>query len=82
MTAERESQISEARLFLRWAADALNETERAAVEDYALERPDAETAEKLGITRGGVWMGRKSGLAKLKKRLEAAGIRRMEDLIR
>ncbi len=80
-SCEKARAIHETRQLLRWAAQALTATEKAALTGLALERTQRETASGLPVTRGAVFMAQQSGLAKMRRRLHAVGIRRAEDLL-
>jgi hypothetical protein len=78
---DRACATHEASLYLRWAAEGLNPTERAALDAYALDLPLSHVAGQLGVTRGGAWMAQQSGLARMRRRLVALGITSAEDLL-
>jgi DNA-directed RNA polymerase specialized sigma24 family protein len=77
MTAE----LSEARLIIRFAANALSPIERAAVAAFISETPEREASVEHGITRGGVWMARQRAFVKMRKRLAMLGIESAEDVL-
>jgi hypothetical protein len=75
------AEAAEARLILRWAGQILTAAERAAIEGLVSEESATVTAKRLGITRGGVWMAKASGLQKLRLRLQRLGIQSTTELI-
>ena len=78
---EKLCAIHEAGLFLRWAANALNSRERAALAALAMEMTCSEAAPHVGLTRGGVWMAQQSAFEKMRRRLKVVGITKVEDLL-
>lgn len=79
--SERACAIRETGMVLRWAAQVLTPTERAALEGLALGRTEEQIASSLPVGRSGVWMARQSGLEKMRRRLALLRIRRAEDLL-
>lgn len=80
MTLQERSEITEARLLLRWAASNLTETERLAVTSWLAEETLVEACIGSGVTRGGIWMARQSAIRKMRERLEILGIRSSLDV--
>lgn len=75
------AEKSDVALLLRWAAGDLSDIERFAVSAWLNEMTEREAARIAGITRGGVWMARRSGLRKMRARLEKAGIRSIVEVL-
>ncbi len=71
----------EARQVLRWAAQSLNPTERAVLSSFVLDRTMQDVADQLGISRGGAWMAKQSGLERMRRKLLILGITSSEDLL-
>ena len=75
---EREVFLADARLILRFAASVLTPSEKAALSVLAIDADSSEkdqAAAERGITRGGLWMAKASGLRKMRRRLAQLGIR-------
>lgn len=68
------AERADARLLIRWAATTLTDNERVCLEAFAAGEGAPVTARRIGITKGGVWMLRQSGLRKIRTRLERIGI--------
>lgn len=75
------AERSEANLVLSWAASELTKTERIAIEGYLIDEPEVVTGERIGLTRGGIWMAKQSALRKIRKRLTTLGIKSTRQLI-
>lgn len=74
-------ELDEARQLIRWAAQTLTRTERAALSAWLREIPACSAAEKYGLSRGAFWMAKQSALPKLRRRLAAARIERVADVL-
>jgi hypothetical protein len=78
----RGCELAEVALVLRWAAAALNPTERIAVTAWLAEEPQDDAVASAGIqTRQGIYAARKSGLLKMRRRLRVLGIRSSATLL-
>lgn len=76
---EPSTRLAEASLLLRWAAAALNPTERLAVSAFAVDV--VPVAAEIGRSRSAIWMARQTGLEKMRRRLERIGIRSSGDVL-
>ena len=74
-------ELMEIRLLLRFAGSRLNPTERFALTCLVQETPLRDGAREGGISPGGIWMAQRSGLKKMRRRLEMLGIKSANDLI-
>jgi|HubBroStandDraft_1064217.scaffolds.fasta_scaffold00168_55 hypothetical protein len=75
MTSTELSEHSEMQLLLRWAAMTLTPTERYAIETWLAGETLKDAArEYRRVGRGGIWMAKQSGLRKMRRRLQQAGI--------
>lgn len=78
----RACELAEVSLVLRWAASALNPTERTALSGWLAETPQSDAVATAGIqTRQGIYAARKSGLVKMRRRLRVLGIRNSAALL-
>ena len=74
-------ELMEIRLLLRFAGSRLNPTERFALTCLAQDTTLKDGAREGGISPGGIWMAQRSGLKKMRRRLETLGIKSADDLI-
>jgi hypothetical protein len=80
---ERRAECAEAAVMIRWASSALNSTERYALSAWVNEVPQRDAAQlcPVPITRGGIHMAQKSGLKKLRRRLQSLGFYSSAELL-
>lgn len=76
-----DSESSEVKLLLRYAAQELTDKQRYAIEAYMYGYDPTEAGLKIGLSRQAIYQFRKSGLRKMRRRLEELRIKSSSDLL-
>lgn len=78
---DQTGELEDVRLLLRYAAQTLGRTQRAAILGFMEDRTDAEIGRELGLRRSAIFMSKRSALRKMRARLEKLGIRSASQLL-
>lgn len=81
MTQGQVSQIHDARLLIRWAANQLSERERSVLALVMEGHNDQDIGELLGFSRENASQVRQRACRKMRERLQRAGYNKSEDLL-
>ncbi len=81
MDLDRARSLQEASDLLRVLISDLSPTQRAAILGFAVGQDRHEIAASRGVCVSAVWLAKKRGLEKLRKRLHHLGIRSTADLL-
>lgn|GEM_PF-7012126 len=74
MTLDTLAQVSEARLYLRWAARSLSPLELLAIEMWLAGTDEYEAARAMRRSRATFWAARQRALPKMRRVLRRMGL--------
>lgn len=81
MHQQRSSEIQEAGLLLRWAAQSLTQTERVALGVLADGGTLTAAAERRGCSKQAIQQAQRLGIAKMRRNLAALRISSTRDVL-